>query len=215
MIVTLRTLFISVSALLVCNMAGLAATDVSSPAESLQTEIEASQVEVEVIKKEMTAEQKRSIQNYNELIDQLQSTGGVYQVQLSEVLLSLGATYQSMELHKNAIDAFERSMHISRVNDGLYSLDQISILEKMIESNTKLKDWKNLNKNFHNLFWISKRHYGENNTELLDVIDRIGRWHLKAYEILPASESFSHLVDAENLYNKAVKIIETTNARGR
>ena len=71
MIVTLRTLFISVSALLVCNMAGLAATDVSSPAESLQTEIEASQVEVEVIKKEMTAEQKRSIQNYNELIDQL------------------------------------------------------------------------------------------------------------------------------------------------
>ncbi|MBT7952447.1 MAG: hypothetical protein HN764_12535 [Gammaproteobacteria bacterium] len=213
MIVTLRTLFISVSALLVCNMAGLAATDVSSPAESLQTEIEASQVEVEVIKKEMTAEQKRSIQNYNELIDQLQSTGGVYQVQLSEVLLSLGATYQSMELHKNAIDAFERSMHISRVNDGLYSLDQISILEKMIESNTKLKDWKNLNKNFHNLFWISKRHYGENNTELLDVIDRIGRWHLKAYEILPASESFSHLVDAENLYNKAVKIIETTNGQ--
>ncbi len=167
----------------------------------------------EQVEKTLSAEQNLTIRNYEQMIEQLESEGGVYQVQLSEVLLSLGASYQSLDLHEEAITAFKRSLHISRVNDGLYSLNQVPMLEKLIESNTKLRDWDKLNRNYHNLYWISKRHYGENSPELLDLIDRLGRWHLKAYELQSKADSFSHLVDAEQLYNKAVDIIEIQNGK--
>ncbi len=214
MIVTFRYRFIPVFALLMSSLICVAATgEVDSPEIPVEEEIESTVANVDTLQVEMTAEQKRSIKNYEELISQLEISGGVYQVQLSEVLLSLGSTYQALDLHAEAIVAFERSLHISRVNDGLYNLGQIDMLESMIESNSKLKDWKSLNKNYHNLYWLSKRHYGEDSPELLALIDRIGRWHLKAYELLPNEQSFSHLVDAEDLYNKSVKIIETQNGQ--
>ncbi|MFT5131617.1 MAG: hypothetical protein ACI9SC_000076 [Gammaproteobacteria bacterium] len=155
-----------------------------------------------------SAEQLETIQYYEKLILELESSGGVYQNQLSEVLSSLGTTYQSIDQHEAAIDVFQRSLHITRVNDGLYGLNQIPMLEKLIESNSKLRDWDNLDKNYHNLYWISKRHYGDNNPELLALIDRIGRWHLQAYELEPGPESFSHLINAESLYNKSVEILQ-------
>lgn len=156
----------------------------------------------------ISAEDKKTIQYYEELIRELESSGGVYQNQLAEVLSSLGTTYQSLGLHVDAIEVFQRSLHIARVNGGLYGLNQLPMLEKLIESNTELKDWEALNKNHHNLYWVSKRHYGDNNPALLSLIDRIGRWHLKAYELEPGSQSFSHLVNAEQMYNKSVGIIQ-------
>jgi tetratricopeptide (TPR) repeat protein len=163
------------------------------------------------IQKILTEEQKQTIEFYEELVRQLESSGGVYQMQLSEILLSLGDTYQTLGQYEEAIEIYKRSLHISRVNDGLYSLNQIVMLEKMIESNNKLKDWDALNKNYHNLYWISKRHYGENSPELLTLIDRLGRWHLQAYELAPGKESFFHLINAELLYNKSAEIIEQQN----
>lgn len=153
-------------------------------------------------------EEEKAIQYYEELIRKLESSGGVYQNQLAEVLSSLGATYQSLNRHVDAIQVFQRSLHIARVNGGLYGLNQLTMLEKLIESNTKLKSWEALNKNYHNLYWVSKRHYGDNNPALLSLIDRIGRWHLQAYELEPGSQSFSHLVNAEQLYSKSVGIIK-------
>lgn len=200
---------LSFVALLFTAQAGLAIdiTDTQLQVASLYTEIEPSSADKQ-IQEVLSAEQEQSLQYYEALINELESSGGVYDTQLSEVLSSLGTTYQALARHADAIAVFQRSLHITRVNDGLYSLNQIAMIEKLIESNSKLKEWDALDKNYHNLYWISKRHYGENNPELLALIDRIGRWHLQAYELDPGSASFSHLLDAEQLYNKSVKIIE-------
>ena len=200
---------VSFVALLFMAQASLAIdiTDTQLQVASLYTEIEPSS-DNNQIRDGITAEQEQSLQYYERLIEELESSGGVYVSQLSEVFSSLGNTYQMLGRHADAIAVFQRSLHITRVNDGLYSLNQVAMIEKMIESNSKLKDWDALNKNYHNLYWISKRHYGENNPEMLALIDRIGRWHLQAYELEPSSASFSHLLNAEQLYNKSVEIIE-------
>lgn len=156
---------------------------------------------------------REAIEYYQELIKKLEIDGGVYDSQLSEVIIGLGNLYQSTGRHADAIELFERAFHITRVNAGLYALDQLAILEELIESNRKLKDWEALDSNYHNLLWISKRHYGENNPALLALIDRVGRWHLQAWELDQGSTSFSHLVDAEQLYKWAVDIIEADGGR--
>lgn len=215
MINTLRYLVISLSALLLTDLTCLAENDAAAEIASVNTTAEPllSFPADKQIEEEMLAEQNLVIQNYEQMIAQLESSGGVYQAQLAEVLSGLGSSYQSLQRHTDAIAVFQRALHITRVNDGLYSLNQIAILEKLIESNSKLKDWENLNKNYHNLYWISKRHYGENNPQLLALIERIGRWHLHAYELQPKAESFSHLLEAEQLYNKAVEVIERQNGQ--
>lgn len=157
----------------------------------------------------VVAEKNRAIGKYEQRVQELESSGGVYQVQLSEILLGLGETYQSLNLHTEAITAFNRSLHINRVNSGLYSINQLTILEQMIKSNTALKDWENLYKNYNYLYWLSKRNYGDNDPQLLPVIDRLGRWHLQAYTSALDEQPFRHLLDADDLYDKAITIIET------
>ncbi len=210
MIKTLKFVVIPLSVML---MTCVATAGQSKQLTAIKAEHGTPSVDNEQAEKTALVEQNLAIQRYQQLVDKLESSGGVYQVQLSEVLSGLGDSYQALGRHADAVAAYQRSLHISRVNDGLYSLNQVPILEKMIASNSKLRDWKSLDNNYHNLYWISKRHYGENSPELLPLIDRIGRWHLKAYELAPKEESFAHLVIAEQLYNKAVDIIEAENGQ--
>jgi len=166
-------------------------------------------IDSDLIPLPVSSEMQLTLDYYHELIEQLEISGGVYDNQLSEVLSGLGNIYQSLNRHSDAIEIFKRALHITRVNEGLHGIGQLALLEKLIESNSKLKDWAELKNNYHNLYWISKRHYGDNSPKLLPIIDRIGRWYLKAFELDPDSASLSHLLNAEDLYNKSVEIVET------
>jgi len=208
-----HTLRYVVTALSVMMMTCAATAGQSTQLTAINTDQDASPAADKQAQKAALEEQNQAVQHYEQLTKKLESSGGVYQVQLSEVLSGLGTSYQALGQDADAVAAFQRSLHISRVNDGLYSLNQIPILEKMIESNSRLGDWKSLDNNYHNLYWLNKRHYGENSPELLTLIDRIARWHLKAYELAPKEDSFAHLVIAEQLYNKAVKIIDAENGK--
>ena len=158
-------------------------------------------------------EELEAVKYYQELIDTLEREGGVYDSQLSEVMLGLGNLYQKFGRHGDAASLFDRAYHITRVNSGLYSLDQLALLEELIESNRNLKNWQALDQNYHNMLWISKRHHGENSTELLPLLDRVGRWHLTAWDLDHGQNPFSHLVAAEQLYNWAVEIIEADGGK--
>ena len=154
------------------------------------------------------AKKKRAVEKYRQLAEVLQSQGGVYEVQLSEVLLDLGKTYQSLELHNEAIATLKRSLQISRVNSGLYHLDQVAILEQMLKSNKALQDWEMVNANYAYLYWVNKRNYGDFDPQLLPVIERLGKWHLHAYTEALDERPFLHLFEADKLYSRAIAIIE-------
>ena len=158
-------------------------------------------------------EELKAMGYYQELIATLEREGGVYDSQLSEVMLGLGNLYQKFGRHGDAAALFDRAFHITRVNTGLYSLDQLAILEELIESNRSLKNWQALDQNYHNMLWISKRHHGDDSTELLPLLDRVGRWHLTAWDLDQGDNPFAHLVEAEQLYNWAVEIIEADNGK--
>ena len=77
-------------------------------------------------------EELEAVKYYQELIDTLEREGGVYDSQLSEVMLGLGNLYQKFGRHGDAASLFDRAYHITRVNSGLYSLDQLALLEELI-----------------------------------------------------------------------------------
>lgn len=60
---------------------------------------------------------------------------------LVDEYVHLGTLYAEVEDHLAAIQAFESAVDVIRVNDGLYALDQVAVLEEIIESKQALEDY--------------------------------------------------------------------------
>ncbi|MEX2525839.1 MAG: energy transducer TonB [Gammaproteobacteria bacterium] len=152
---------------------------------------------------------RRSIERYRRRVDQLQAEHGAYHAQLSEALLSLGLSLSALDNHTEAADSFRTALHISRINHGLHSMEQLPYLELLIQENSIVNNLEELHKNYQYLYWLHKRNYGDNDPRLLPVISRAARWHLDNYRTTPAISPYTQLRNAEDLYNKAIDIIET------
>lgn len=212
---THRQYYLTTVLLALGTTCSVAAGDASDGAQNSSVELEAgsetASTESEQANRldpELVKQKNKAIKHYKKVANQLESSGGVYEVQLSEILLGLGESYQALNMHTEAVAAFNRSLHINRVNSGLYSLNQLNVLEQLIKSNTALKDWENVDKNYHYLYWLNKRNYGDNDPKLLPTIDRLGRWHLHAYTSSLDEQPFRHLLEADHLYDKAISLIE-------
>jgi len=154
------------------------------------------------------AEAKRTILQYQAMITEMEQAHGAYHDQLSQELLGLGLSYRNQGQHGEAISVFKRSLHINRINQGLHNSNQLPILDLIIETNTALSDWEALDQNYHYLYWVNLRNFGENDPRLLPIIDKVGRWHINAYQLQSEGKNLSHLLDANYLYNIAIRIIE-------
>ena len=155
------------------------------------------------------AESENTINRYRALIQQMETDHGVYHPEIAEALLSLGLAYKAQNNQNEATNSFKRAMQISRVNHGLHSLDQVPYLEFLIQGNWALKSWEELNDNYHYLYWLYKRNYGDNDPRLLPIIDRVTQSQVEIFNSNPDLFTAEALRDREKMLNKAVDIIET------
>ncbi len=151
---------------------------------------------------------EQTIKLYASKVQRLESESGAYNNDLVEQLIGLGLAYSDAEKHAEALKVYQRALHINRVNHGLHSLEQIPILERVIEANTALNDYNQLNNNYSYMLWVYKRNFPENDLRMLPVLDRIAEWHLDAFNKTLVPESLGHLVVAANLYNESLEIIK-------
>ena len=142
---------------------------------------------------------------YRQTITELENTYGVYDNRLVEQLVGLGLAEKSQGEEGAAIGAFKRAFHIKRVNSGLYSLDQVSILSHLIESYVAIEDWRSANDKQSLVYNIQQHSYGEGSPKLLAPINNMVKWHLIAFN---RGSSILHLLRAMDLNKKAIAIIE-------
>lgn len=153
--------------------------------------------------------QIQSLYDSRASVDQLDSKQGAYGYELSEALIDLGRAYYSLGRQEDALQAFTRALHVYRVNEGLYDLGQVKIVEMIIESNTAKRDWEALSQNYDYLYWVYRRGYGQSDPRLLPLIDRIGQWRLNAYYYGNNGLAVEHLIKADDLYAKAMQMIHS------
>nr|WP_255771608.1 hypothetical protein [Microbulbifer guangxiensis] len=147
------------------------------------------------------------VDSYRERIEEMEAQYGAYGAGIDEQLVGLATALQRNGAHEEAISEFRRAMLINRVNEGLYSLNQVPMIENMIESQIALNQWEDANDNQQYLYWLHARNYGENDPRMLPVIDSLSRWHLQAYKEEKGGTLFEHLISATDLYSLAVDII--------
>ncbi len=153
-----------------------------------------------------------TVELYAERVNLLEAENGVYHGALEEELIGLGQAFIDLGEYQQALDVFARALHINRINQGLYNLGQLPVLELIIQANTNLNNFEELNKNYSYLLWVNNRNYAANDLHRVPVYLRAANWHLDAYVVTTHPESTHHLVIATNYYSKAADAIEV--ARG-
>lgn len=120
----------------------------------------------------------RQLSNYLDEIEKVEIEYGPYSNQLSEQLSGLGRTYQDLGRHGDAIEVFKRAAHVSRINYGLYSLDQVPIIESMTESFVQRGQWGDAGSNQEYLLWLYKKNYEDDDPRMLPVMSSLSDWFL-------------------------------------
>jgi len=154
-------------------------------------------------------ERRKSIAKYEEQIQKHQAEHGVYDPATGEYLLSVGLVHQRDGNHEQAIKMLSRALQIKRVNEGLHSTGQLIILERLLKSNIAASNWVEVDRNYHQLLWIYKRNYADDDPLLLPIIDKVGRWKLKAYEEnLLEDNALTTIGESERLFTDTISILQ-------
>jgi tetratricopeptide (TPR) repeat protein len=149
----------------------------------------------------------QSLQQYQDTISKLESEQGAYHPALRQALFDLGQWYLAQGDYLKAVDAFEKALHVSKVNKGLHELSQVEIVELLIDSYSALQDWQGLDKNLHYLLWLHRRNYMAEDDRLVSTIERVAHWYMQAYQLYTGGEAVSYLVKADDLFDEAVNVI--------
>ena len=149
-----------------------------------------------------------SIARYESSIADLEAAQGPHAEELIEARQSLGLLLQQAGEHGRAVAALQQALQSVRVNEGLYSMSQIPILEAIIDSHAALGARDELRRNYEYLFWVySRAHAGDRNAGLVPVIKKVGQWYFDLYNFSPPNTTVEPLIAADDLYSKALDIL--------
>ena len=148
-----------------------------------------------------------SIARYEAWVAELEAAGGPHATELVEARLNLGMLQQQAGEHGQALVSLQGALQSVRVNEGLYSMNQVAILEAIIDSNVALGARDELRRNYEYLFWVYSRNFGDHNAGLVPVIKRVGQWYFDLYNFSPPNTTVEPLIAADDLYARALAIL--------
>lgn len=133
---------------------------------------------------------------------------GAYNPELSEALLGYGQAQQALGNHKDALVALNQSVHITRINEGLYSPNVLPALETMVSSYAQLGDWESVDDQHHFMMQVNGENFGWQDERMLPVLDKLSRWHMYAFFEGISPEPIRHLYSARSLFSRAHQVIQ-------
>ncbi|GAA4950960.1 hypothetical protein GCM10025791_34160 [Halioxenophilus aromaticivorans] len=145
-------------------------------------------------------------------IARIESEQGAFGASLGEHLLSLATGYQARGKHVEAVEAFKRALHVQRINEGLYSMNQVPAMEAMIESQIALGDWDEAAKRHSHMYWLHQRNFGVDDPRMLPMLEKMSSWHLNAFSLSPVNIA-NHLLSAHQLFAMSIDIIDKNYGR--
>ncbi|MEH6543262.1 MAG: tetratricopeptide repeat protein [Porticoccaceae bacterium] len=152
----------------------------------------------------------RELKAFQNAIDKNEEHGP-YNPALAETYYGLGLQLQRSGQHEAAIKLFSQTMHIERINQGIYSLAQSPALRGVINSRKALGQLEETTEDYYRLLWLHQKSLDPTNPEVIPVFLELSRWHLTAYEFDNSSESIGHLTTANQLIIKALKLAQQSD----
>ena len=148
-----------------------------------------------------------SIREYNSTVTDIELDGGAWDGSLVEELASLGRLQQQQGNHIGAIETLDRAIHVNRINSGLYTLEQIPVVEQLIQSYMALGNWEQADIYHNYLFHVQQKAYGVDDPRLIPVLDRLATWNIQAFKIGHGNLLGIRLRQSQILFNAAARMV--------
>ena len=133
---------------------------------------------------------------------------GAWDGRMVEQLGRLGNLHHQQGDHDAAIVTLAQALHIRRIETGLYTLDQIPLLEGMIDSYIAMGDWAQADAYQQYLFYIQQKTHGRESPQLIPALGRLADWHIRLSEIEKGGRLDVQLNAAQALYDSGASIVD-------
>jgi tetratricopeptide (TPR) repeat protein len=150
-----------------------------------------------------------SLLRYLESVESAEATGGAYSADLAEPLVGIGYTFQSQEKHPQAMNFFRRALHLSRINEGLYSQNQLPVLAGMINSQMAMGQFSRVDENQDYRFRVQRHVYEPGDPGLLQATLEYSEWQRSAYLEGLGGETYLRLLDMHDVHSREIERRET------
>ncbi|MEP1593690.1 MAG: hypothetical protein ABJK20_03925 [Halieaceae bacterium] len=149
------------------------------------------------------APDSRDVLFYRSAIAEVESNEGAYAQALQEQLLSLGLSLQQQGRHEEAIAVLKRGVHLARINDGLYSIDQIPLLQTEIASHMASGQFLEADERQMYLYRVQQRSLDRGEIRAQALMQQ-ARWQRRAYDMGVGEQGFTRLLAMWDLYRLAL-----------
>lgn len=150
----------------------------------------------------------QAIPALRESIEVLEGSGDTWHPDIAESTLSLARHVQETGDHVEAIALLERAVHVSRVNHGLFSLQQVAALQMQIDSHLALQQWTEADGLQQYLFYVHSRAMDDNDPALIPALEAYAQWNIQAFWQRLGEVPATRLIDAYHLYSVALSIVD-------
>ncbi|TQV66999.1 hypothetical protein FKG94_26385 [Exilibacterium tricleocarpae] len=154
---------------------------------------------------------RQRLAQYETLLEEHEGDGA-YAPQLAEVLRELAAAYRSRGDYAAAIDAYKRAVHVTRVNEGLYTAVQIPLLRQLIETHLGAGDLPRADQMQQYLYLVTKLQAGQSDRQLLEAALAYSDWQRKAYLDGLGGDTYLRLLEMHTVHTQEVQRLEAQNA---
>ena len=145
----------------------------------------------------------QAVTDYRKAIAALEESAGAYGAELSEKLLGLGLALQQQGRHAEAIEVLKRGVHLARINDGLYSAEQIPLLQSEISSHLALGDFEIADERQAYLYRVQRQALDKGIVRA-EALMQQALWQRQAYELGLGEYGFARLLAMWDLYRMAL-----------
>jgi hypothetical protein len=149
---------------------------------------------------------EQSERSYRDAIRAIETSHGAYGADLPEQILSLGHTLQNQGRHREAVELFKRGVHLSRINDGLYSPQQLPLLQGQIASHIALGQYADADERQHYMYRVQVRSMEQGELRAQALMQQ-ARWQYNAYHLGLGAAGFTRLMSMWDLYRLALNDI--------
>jgi hypothetical protein len=127
------------------------------------------------------------ISSYQNAIDEIETIEGPFSTQLPQQRMGLAAALQANGEHEAAFSQLEMANHVTRVNHGLFSIEQIPILEQMIENLLQQGNFIAADEKHNYLMFLQHKNHDQFSPGLLPALNKFGEWNLFAFNTGPGA----------------------------
>ncbi len=151
----------------------------------------------------------KDIDSFDQVLEDLEIEGGAWSMQIAEELTSLGDLLQAQGEHQQAIEIYDRAVHINRVNEGLFSTTQVPLVERIVNGHFALGQWQEADARKQYAFYVQTRTYNIDDPRMIDAFDSLARWNIASFYRGIDENPGPRLLQTYLLYRTATESVAT------